>query len=357
MKRNRIDNVVSAMKNHNLDQIIVSDPESIFYLIERNVMALERVGILLIKANGEAHAFMNRILVFEEMEGIELHEHDDGDNVYAEIASYLEPGTVGYDKNWGAGHAISVMKESANTTPEIGSAVIDLVRAVKDEEEKQLLRAVGALDDQAVAYAIANISTELTEAEMSNKIEAFFVDHGCEPTPYVQCVSYGVTAADPHHWPDATELKEGDAVLFDLFSRKDNYWCDMTRTVFYKSVTDHQREVYEVVKAAQQAAIDIVKPGIVMEEVDAAARKVITDAGYGEYFITRTGHGVGMGVHELPFAAPGSKIIAEPGMCFSIEPGIYIPGDIGVRIEDLVIVTEDGCELLTHYPKDLQIIG
>ena len=173
----------------------------------------------------------------------------------------------------------------------------------------------------------------------------------------VQCVSYGATAADPHHFPDDTKLKDGDAVLLDLFSRKNYYWCDMTRTVFYKSVSAHHREVYEVVKTAQQAAIDFVKPGVVMKDIDAVARKVITDAGYGEYFITRTGHGVGMDLHELPFAAPDSEIIAEPGMCFSIEPGIYIPEDIGVRIEDLVLVTEDGCEVLTHYPKELQIIG
>ena len=357
MKKNRIDKIVQAMRDCHLDQIIVSDPESIYYLLERKVFPLERVGILLIKSNGEVHAFMNRILVFEPVSGVILHEHDDGDDVYAEIASYLQPGTVGYDKNWSSGHTISVMKQSKDTTPEIGSVVIDMVRAVKDEEEKQALRDVGALDDRAVAYGISNISEELTEAELADLIEKFFVDNGCEPTPHVQCVSYGATAADPHHFPDSTKLKEGDAVLFDLFSRKNNYWCDMTRTVFYKSVSEHQKEVYEIVRKAQQAAIDCIKPGIKMKEVDAAAWKVITDAGYGEYFITRTGHGVGMGLHELPFAAPDSEIIAEPGMCFSVEPGIYIPGDIGVRIEDLVIVTEDGCEVLTHYPKELQIIG
>lgn len=356
MKKNRIDKIVGQMKEHRLDQIIISDPESIYYLLERKVFALERVGILLIQSNGEVHAFMNKILVFEPVEGVKLHEHDDGDNVYAEITSYLQPGTVGYDKNWSAGHAISVMKESPDTIPEIGSVVIDLVRAVKDEEEKQALRDAAALDDRAAAYGISNISEDLTEDELSQMIEKFFVDNGCEPTPYVQCVSYGATGADPHHFPDATKLKEGDCILLDLFSRKNNYWCDMTRTVFYKSVSDHHREIYETVKAAQQAAIDFVKPGVVMKDVDAAARKVITDAGYGEYFITRTGHGVGMGLHELPFAAPDSEIIAEPGMCFSIEPGIYIPDDIGVRIEDLVIVTEDGCEVLTHYPKELQII-
>lgn len=352
----RINKIVDVMKDHNLNQIIVSDPESIFYLLERKIFPLERVGVLLIKSNGEVHAFMNRILIFKPVEGVVLHEHDDGDNVYAEIASYLEPGTVGYDKNWNSGHTISVMKESKNTTPEIGSVVIDLARAVKDEAEKKALREAGAIDDEAVAYGIANISADLTEIELSNKIEKFFVDHGCDPTPYVQLVSYGETAADPHHWPDETKLKEGDAVLFDLFSRLNNYWCDMTRTVFYKSVTDHQREVYEVVRKAQQAAIDYVRPGIKMKEVDAAARKVIEDAGYGEYFITRTGHGIGMSEHELPFAAPDSEIIAEPGMCFSIEPGIYIPGDMGVRIEDCVLVTEDGCEVLTKYPKELQII-
>lgn len=164
-------------------------------------------------------------------------------------------------------------------------------------------------------------------------------------------------AAEPHHGAVAGEmLHEGDAVLFDLWAPINNYWCDMTRTVFYKSVSEEHRKVYEIVKQAQQAAIDFVKPGVKMSDIDAVARKVISDAGYGEYFLTRTGHGVGMTVHEPPEASPSCDLVAEVGMCFSIEPGIYLKDNVGVRIEDLVIVTEDGCEVLTKYPKDLQVV-
>lgn len=356
MRKNRIEKVIENMKQNNLKQIIVSEPESLDYLLGRSVMALERVGVLLIKDNGEVHMFANKILCFKGEEEMVLHEHNDGDNVYAQIASELSPGKVGFDKNLASGHTIGILKERDDIIPEVGSPMIDASRMTKDEEEAKALRAVGALNDKAVAFGIANISPEKTEKELSNMIEDFFIANGSEPNPWWQMVCYGATCADPHHEADNTLLKEGDAVLFDLFSRNNKYWCDMTRTVFFKSVTEHYREVYEIVKKAQQAAIDFVRPGVVMKDVDAAARKVIEDAGYGEYFITRTGHGVGLTVHEPPFAASDCEIIAKPGMVFSIEPGIYIEGDVGVRIEDLVMVTEDGCEVLTKYPKELQII-
>ena len=130
----------------------------------------------------------------------------------------------------------------------------------------------------------------------------------------------------------------------------------VTRTVFYKEVSEENRNIYEIVRKAQIAGIKAVKPGIPMKEIDAVTRGVIEAAGYGEYFITRTGHGVGLSIHEEPMCSPDSEEICREGMCFSIEPGIYIPGKTGVRIEDLVIVTGDGCKVLTHYPKDLQII-
>ena len=210
----------------------------------------------------------------------------------------------------------------------------------------------------AVEFAISHIDPSLDEKQLSDMIEEFFEEHGAARDIQLQYVCYGKNAAEPHHGAVAGEmLKEGDAVLFDLWAPVDNYWCDMTRTVFYKSVSDEHRKVYEIVKEAQQAAIDFVKPGVKMCDIDAVARKVITDAGYGDKFLTRTGHGVGMTVHEPPEASASCDLIAQPGMCFSIEPGIYLKDDVGVRIEDLVIVTEDGCEVLTKYPKELQIVG
>lgn len=358
MNKQRFERVVENMKLLGLSQILVTDDSSIFYLTGRIVNPMERCGAIMIKDNGDVHAFMNNLFCFEPIEGMSMHYYADGQNPYALIAEELQPGKVGFDKNWLSKHTISLLQERDDLVPELGSDCVDLCKSLKDEDEKEFLRKASRINDMAVEFGINHIDPSLDEKQLSDMIEAFFEEHGAVRDIQLQYVCYGKNAAEPHHGAVAGEmLKEGDAVLFDLWAPIDNYWCDMTRTVFYKSVSEEHRKVYEIVKEAQQAAIDFVKPGVKMSDIDAAARKVITDAGYGEYFLTRTGHGVGMTVHEPPEASPSCDLIAKPGMCFSIEPGIYLKDNVGVRIEDLVIVTEDGCEVLTKYPKELQIVG
>ena len=170
-------------------------------------------------------------------------------------------------------------------------------------------------------------------------------------------VGCGATGADPHHSGDATVLKPGDSVIFDIFTPISRYWCDMTRTVFYQSVTEEQRKVYELVRRANEAAEAMIRPGVLLSDLDKAARDIITDGGYGPNFTHRLGHGCGLECHEPPDVSGASHTPLEPGMVFSIEPGIYLPGKFGVRIEDLVLVTEDGCQVLNQYPKDLQVVG
>ena len=358
INKQRLERVIANMKECGLSQILVSDDPSIYYLTGRLINPFERAVALLIRDNGEVHAFMNELFCFEPVEGMKMHYYKDGQNVYAMIAAELAPGKVGFDKNWASKHTISVLQERRDLIPVIGSDPVDLAKSIKDEREKELLRAAGRVNDQAVAFGISQIAPGVTEKALSDSIEAFFEEHGAVQDIQFQLVCYGANAAEPHHVSDETsKLKEGDAVLFDLWAPIDKYWCDMTRTVFYKSVSDEHRKVYEIVRAAQQAGIDFVKPGVRMCDVDATVRKVIADAGYGDKFITRTGHGVGMTVHEAPEASPSCQLIAKPGMVFSIEPGIYISGDVGVRIEDLVMVTEDGCEVLTKYPKELMVVG
>lgn len=354
----RLQRVLDNMKAEGLKQILVTSDPALLYLIGKELKPFERAGALLVKDTGEIHAFMNNIFCFEPMDGMTMHYYDDGENVYAMIAAELEPGKVGFDDKWPAKHTISVISERSDIIPVRGSGPIDTAKAIKDEEERARLRNAGRVNDMAVALGIQSIDPSVTELEIANKIEALFEANGGVQDEQYQLVMYGPNAADPHHAADSvSQLQEGDCVLFDLWAPINGYWCDMTRTVFYKKVSDKHREIYEIVKKAQQAAIDFVKPGVRMSDIDAVARKIITDAGYGEYFTHRLGHGVGMTVHEPPEASPSCDVIAQPGMCFSIEPGIYLKGEMGVRIEDLVIVTEDGCEVLTHYPKDLQIVG
>ena len=152
-------------------------------------------------------------------------------------------------------------------------------------------------------------------------------------------------------------MKPGDCVLFDVGCMKDGYCSDMTRTCYYKEVSPERRRIYEIVRAANERAISLIRPGVPLRELDRAARDLISGAGYGEYFTHRLGHFIGLAEHEFGDVSSASEWKAEPGMIFSIEPGIYLPGDTGVRVEDLVLVTEDGCEVLNHYAKDLEVIG
>ena len=162
--------------------------------------------------------------------------------------------------------------------------------------------------------------------------------------------------ADPHHEMNESKVKKGDSIVIDIGCKMNSYCSDMTRTVFYKTVSDHSLEVYNIVKEANKRGIDKVKAGVRFCDIDAAARDYITEKGYGKYFTHRLGHSIGIEVHDFGDVSASNTDKVQIGQIFSIEPGIYLPGDVGVRIEDLVIVTKDGCEVLNHYTKDLIIV-
>jgi Xaa-Pro aminopeptidase len=171
-------------------------------------------------------------------------------------------------------------------------------------------------------------------------------------------VGSGPNGANPHHEIGERVIQEGDMVVLDFGGLKYGYGSDTTRTVHVGEPTDEEREVHEIVCRAQQAGFDAVRPGIECQDVDRAARAVITDAGYGEYFIHRTGHGIGMTTHEPPYMVEGEMLPVRPGMCFSIEPGIYLPGRFGVRIEDIVTVTPDGVgRRLNETPHEMRLVS
>jgi Xaa-Pro aminopeptidase len=169
-------------------------------------------------------------------------------------------------------------------------------------------------------------------------------------------VASGPNGANPHHEPGDRVIREGDMVVLDFGGLKDGYGSDTTRTVHVGEPSAVEREVHDVVRAAQQAAFEAVRPGVACQEVDRVARRIIEDAGYGEFFIHRTGHGIGLTTHEPPYLVRGEEQPLVPGMCFSIEPGIYLPGRFGVRIEDIVTVTGSGGHRLNDTDHGLAIV-
>lgn len=230
------------------------------------------------------------------------------------------------------------------------------LRMIKEQDEIDKLRKACALADYAIEAGCAEIAEGKTELEVLAAIEYEIKKKGAAKMAFATMVLTGANGASPHGTPGMTKIKKGDFVLFDLGVVVDGYCSDITRTVAYGEVSKKQQEIYETVLRAQLAAIEASKPKTACSEVDLAARNIIAEAGYGEFFPHRLGHGLGISVHEYPSITETNPLTLEPGMVYTIEPGIYVPKMAGVRIEDDVLITENGVEVLTKYPKELQII-
>lgn len=344
------------MKANGLSQILITAAASVYYLTGFWVEAHERMLALYLDAEGKATLYGNAIFGLPSTSELPIVTHTDSDDPVADLAKAVHPGTLGIDKFWYSKFLIGLMTHRSDVIPVHGSTPVDLARKAKDEVERAAMRRSSAINDQVVHAAISAIREGVRENELASLVNREFLARGadCEGT---QLVCFGANGSDPHHNGGSTVIQPGDSVIFDIFTPISRYWCDMTRTVFYKTVSDEQREVYELVRRANQAAEDMIRPGVLLSDLDKAARDLITAGGYGPYFTHRLGHGCGLECHEPPDVSGVSDTPLEPGMVFSIEPGIYLPGKFGVRIEDLVLVTEDGCEVLNHYPKDLQVVG
>lgn len=229
-------------------------------------------------------------------------------------------------------------------------------RLIKNETELDCLRKAAELADYAIEVGCNEIKEGKTELEIVQAVEQAVKQKGAEKMSFDTIVISGKKTASPHGIPGDRAIKNGDFILFDLGVVYKGYCSDITRTIALGEPTDEQRKIYETVKKAQQAAIDVVRPGTLAKEVDLAARSVIEEAGYGELFPHRIGHGLGISVHEYPSLTAANELPLEEGMVFTIEPGIYDPTITGVRIEDDVLVTKDGVEVLTKFSKDLKII-
>ena len=226
---------------------------------------------------------------------------------------------------------------------------------VKTENEVKKIREACRLADLAVKIGVHEIAEGKTEMDILATIEYEIKKMGYEMS-FSTMVLTGANAASPHGTPGKTKIQRGDLVLFDLGVVYDGYCSDITRTVAYGDISDQQADIYETVRKAQETAVSLSKPGISCAELDLAAREIIKEKGYGSYFSHRLGHGLGISIHEYPSITETNPLLLQSGMVYTIEPGIYVPNVAGVRIEDDIYITEKGCEVLTKYPKSIQII-
>ncbi|MFG3101237.1 aminopeptidase P family protein [Streptomyces sp. NPDC048182] len=323
--------------------------------------ATERLTLLVLPAGGDP------VLVVPTLEApdaekaagapaLTLRDWTDGTDPYAVTAALLDGvGRFGVSDNAWAMHLLGLQRTLPGTSYAALTDALPMLRAVKDPAELELLAAAGAAADAAFEEIRGVRFGGRRESEVAADLDALLRRFGHSQVDFT-IVASGPNGANPHHEVGDRVIADGDMVVLDFGGLKDGYGSDTSRTVHAGEPTDEERRVHDLVRAAQEAGFRAVRPGAACQDVDRAARAVIADAGYGEYFIHRTGHGIGVTTHEPPYMIEGEERPLVPGMCFSVEPGVYLPGRFGVRIEDIVTVTADGGRRLNDTTRELVVV-
>lgn len=354
----RLNRIIEGMKQQGLEQIVVTAPNSLYYLLGEMFHPGERMLALYIHKSGKHFLIVNELFPNAKTLDLEVIFYNDTEDPVEILKERLDlEGNFGVDKEWPSHFLVRLMKKVPALEIEIGSTVVDAARMLKDQDEVSKMREASKVNDAVMAEVVKLLRKQkYTEKEVQKRIPELYAEKNTHELSFTPSVCYGAHAAVPHHSPDGTKPETGHAIIIDMGGRTNGYCSDMTRSFFYGEPTEEYLEVYELVRLANLAGIAAVKPGVKLKDVDLAARKVIADAGYGDYFTHRTGHGIGIEVHEFPDVSSINEMPLEVGMCFSVEPGIYLEGKFGVRIEDIVVVTEDGCEVLNSFNKDITIL-
>jgi Xaa-Pro dipeptidase len=231
------------------------------------------------------------------------------------------------------------------------------LRIQKDAQELSLMRKAADIAQRALQATLPQVKIGITEAELASELTLKLLRHGSDPIfTFPPIISFGPNTANPHAFPSERKLAAGDLLLFDWGATYQGYASDITRTFAIGKVETELAQIAQIVKQANAAARTLAAPGVAAGDIDLAARQVIEQAGYGKFFTHRTGHGLGMEIHEPPYIRSGSSFLLQPGMTFTIEPGIYLPGRGGVRVEDDCVITADGMETLTSLPRELMVL-
>lgn len=357
MKEHRLQAVYAHMDAAGLTQILVTDPVSILYLTGIWIDAEERLVALYLHRNGTACLFVNAMFHVPADAGVEVVRFTDTDPYLDLVANRVDASAVlGVDKNLLTRYFLPLLNRQCAVGYADGSGCVDSARAVKDPEEQEAMRRVSQINDQAMARFRSLLKPGITERAVANQMREIYQELGADDLAFPPSVCFGANAARGHYRCGDVPLREGDCILMDVGCRKDGYCADMARTFFCGSVSPEHRRIYELVLQANEAAEAMIRPGVPLKDLDAKARSVIAAGGYGPQFTHRLGHFIGLSVHDYGDVSSASEAVAQPGNIFSIEPGIYLDGDVGVRVEDLVLVTEDGCQILNRYPKTLEIV-
>ncbi len=357
----RLSRLISSMRESGVVGALVSPGTNLFYLTGLSPSAtLERLFALLVSSNGEVSLLAPK-LYENELKGTWIKDvriWSDSEDPYEILKGMIEKhfgrsGGIAVDDCMQAVHLLRIYGFLRNYDLRPLGGLISGLRILKDEGELELMREAARIADETMERIISEDLRGKREKEVARMIENTIVDLGADKFSFDAIVASGPNGANPHHTPGERRISEGDVLILDFGARYRGYCSDITRTFSIGKPHERAIEVYEVVKEAQEMAVQAVREGVVAREVDAVARGVIASKGYGERFTHRTGHGLGLDIHEDPYIAPNSETELRNGMVFTIEPGVYLGGEFGVRIEDDVALIGGRGERLTRTTREL----
>ena len=364
---NRLQRAAQEAATAGVAGLVVTPGYDLRYLTGSRAQTFERLTALVVPASGTPTVIAPRMELAALQDsaigdlGIPISDWVDGENPYELVRAALGSpdgalsGTIAVTESMPALHLLP-LTELIGTVPILATGVLRRLRMVKDASEIDALRKAGAAIDRVHALVPELLVPGRTEAQVASDIAEAIVAEGHSEVAFI-IVGSGPHGADPHHECSDRELQTGDIVVVDIGgSYEPGYHSDSTRTYSIGEPDSDVAHRISILEQAQQAAVRAARPGVSAQSVDAAARRVLVEAGMGEAFVHRTGHGIGLSVHEEPYIVEGNDLILEPGMAFSIEPGVYFPGQWGARIEDIVVVTENGCESVNSRPHGLTVV-
>ena len=360
--QSKLNSVRILMQENNVDLIVLGPGTHMNWLLGFNPYPDERPCMLLIGREKEAFLMpsVNAEGVKEQTK-IPMHCWNDDIgpeqalNDALEFTGSTSAKHIVIDEAMRSHFALILLEALSSPTYEFTTSTIGALRMRKDEDEYANLKENALIDDRAMQAGFAAIKEGVTELEIGEAINKHFISEGAKPQFCI--VGSGPNGAFPHHHTGNRKVQYGDVVLIDIGGRKGNFPSDMTRMSVLGEAPEGYHEVHAIVERAVQAAMSAAKPGVMAKEVDAAARGVITEAGYGDYFVHRTGHGLGIDIHEPPYITATSEVVLDEGMVFSIEPGIYLQGRFGVRLEEIVILRSNGPEILSELSRKTNFIS
>lgn len=347
--------LAAILGREGIDAFLAWSPPTLAYLRGFAEGAAERFLVYGIAANGQA-TFVGPALSENQVRraGVkDVRVWADGEDPIALFKAlaqewHLSSGIIAVDDEMPSLMLLQIQKALPAALFRSGGEILGQAARQKDREELNCLRKAGSIADRAFEVVCPQIRAGMTELDLNRLLSNAMADLGGIPTFCI--VGTGANGAEPHHVTDSTVLTEGDVVVIDFGCTFGGYHSDITRMVCLGPATQRQKEVYAAVYDAHMAARSAIRAGVTAGQVDAAARSVLQERGWAEYFVHRTGHGVGLRIHESPYIAPASEEVLLAGDCFSIEPGVYLPGEFGVRIENLVTATESGHESFNAEP-------